>query len=240
MSLSEHVVHDYMSPGWTPARSSASAPRRSRSRWNRSADSSTSKSVWAATRSMRRPRTRTRRPPRGSTVNASRRGARSGGRRRRPAPAARRARRRPAAAGDAARKLVETLARRRGDRDGLEVVSLRGPARNAGQASAAAGRSSLLNATRIGFSSSAGSWARSSSRITLVSPSSGSRARAIDDVDQHPRPLDVAQEGVAETGARARALDEPGHVGDRRPAPSSSSPPPGRCTPRFGSSVVNG
>ena len=42
--------------------------------------------------------------------------------------------------------------------------------------------------------------------------------RAVDDVDQDPRPLDVAQEGVAETGAAAGALDEPGHVGDRRPA----------------------
>ena len=47
------------SPGAIPARrSSSSMPRRARSRWNRSADSSTSKFVWAAIRSMRVPRTR--------------------------------------------------------------------------------------------------------------------------------------------------------------------------------------
>ena len=40
--------------------------------------------------------------------------------------------------------------------------------------------------------------------------------RTVDDVDEDPRPLDMAQEGVAESGAAARALDEPGHVGDRR------------------------
>ncbi len=37
-------------------------------------------------------------------------------------------------------------------------------------------------------------------------------------MDEDPRPLDVAQEGVAEAGPVAGALDEPGHVGDRRPA----------------------
>ena len=41
--------------------------------------------------------------------------------------------------------------------------------------------------------------------------------RAVDDVDEDPRPLDVAQERVAEAGAAAGALDQPGHVGDRRP-----------------------
>ena len=32
--------------------------------------------------------------------------------------------------------------------------------------------------------------------------------REVDDVDEHPRPLDMAQEGVAEPGPGARALDE--------------------------------
>ncbi len=39
---------------------------------------------------------------------------------------------------------------------------------------------------------------------------------AVDDVDEDPRPLDMAQEGMAEAGAAARSLDEAGHVGDRR------------------------
>ena len=46
----------------------------------------------------------------------------------------------------------------------------------------------------------------------------GVARRAVDDVDEHPRPLDVAQERVAEAGAAAGALDEAGHVGDRRAA----------------------
>ena len=41
---------------------------------------------------------------------------------------------------------------------------------------------------------------------------------AVDDVDEDPGPLDVAQEGVAEAGALAGALDEARDVGDRRPA----------------------
>ena len=49
----------------------------------------------------------------------------------------------------------------------------------------------------------------------VVVPSRVAR-RTVDDVDEDPRPLDVAQEGVAESGPAARALDEPGHVGDRR------------------------
>ena len=54
-----------VSPGWTPARRSApSMPRRSRSRWKRSADSSTSKLVWTAIRSIRLPRTRKASPSR--------------------------------------------------------------------------------------------------------------------------------------------------------------------------------
>ena len=37
-------------------------------------------------------------------------------------------------------------------------------------------------------------------------------------MEQQARPLDVAQEGVAEARAGACALDQAGHVGDRRPA----------------------
>ena len=66
----------------------------------------------------------------------------------------------------------------------------------------------------------------------------GSRAGAVDDVDEDPGPLDVAQEGVAEAGAVAGALDEAGHVGDRRPAFVLVAPR--SMTPRFGSRVVNG
>ena len=46
----------------------------------------------------------------------------------------------------------------------------------------------------------------------------GVARRAVDDVDEDPRPLDVAQEGMTETGAAAGALDEAGHVGDGRAA----------------------
>ena len=37
-------------------------------------------------------------------------------------------------------------------------------------------------------------------------------------MDEDPRPLDVAQERVAEAGAARRALDQAGDVGDRRPS----------------------
>ena len=45
----------------------------------------------------------------------------------------------------------------------------------------------------------------------------GVARRTVDDVDEDPRPLDVAQERVAESGAAAGALDQAGDVGDRRP-----------------------
>ena len=40
---------------------------------------------------------------------------------------------------------------------------------------------------------------------------------AVDDLEQDPGPLDVAQERVTQARTRRRALDQPGHVGDRRP-----------------------
>ena len=42
-------------------------------------------------------------------------------------------------------------------------------------------------------------------------------ARTVDDVDEDPGPLDVAQERVTEARAIAGALDQAGHVGDGRP-----------------------
>ena len=66
----------------------------------------------------------------------------------------------------------------------------------------------------------------------------GVARRAVDDVDEDPRPLDVAQEGVTRDPRRCwRLRSGPGTsaiVGRR----SSSSPR--SITPRFGSSVVNG
>jgi hypothetical protein len=41
-------------------------------------------------------------------------------------------------------------------------------------------------------------------------------ARAVDDVHEDPRPLDVAEERVAQPGAAARTLDQPRDVRDRR------------------------
>jgi hypothetical protein len=66
---------------------------------------------------------------------------------------------------------------------------------------------------------------------------SGIPRGAVHDVDEDPRPLDVAQEGVAQAGAAAGPLDEAGHVGDRR---SALVVVPRSITPRLGSSVVNG
>ena len=58
--------------------------------------------------------------------------------------------------------------------------------------------------------------------------------REVEHVDEQPRALDVGEEVVAEAGARARALDQPGDVGDHELAVGASS------VPSTGSSVVNG
>ena len=47
---------------------------------------------------------------------------------------------------------------------------------------------------------------------------SGVGPRHVHDVDQHAGPLDVAQERVAQAGARAGALDEARQVRERDPA----------------------
>ena len=65
----------------------------------------------------------------------------------------------------------------------------------------------------------------------------GSRRGAVDDVDEDPGPLDVAQERVTQAGAHRGALDQSRDVGDRRAALVLV---PRSMTPRFGSSVVNG
>ena len=89
------------------------------------------------------------------------------------------------------------------------------PLWNAGHASAAAGRSILLNAMSVGFSSSAGIVGRELVADHLEVPARIA-AGAVDDLDEHARPLDVAQERVPEAGAGAGALDQAGHVGDGR------------------------
>ena len=139
------------------------------------------------------------------------------GRRRPPAPAARPAPRRRAGG----RRRAARNASSPSPVDAEMATTVRPSAsrarRKAGQASCAAGRSSLLKATSIGFSRSAGSCARELLADDLVVPL-GIARRAVDDVDEDARPLDVAQEGVAEAGAGAGALDEARDVGDRRPA----------------------
>ena len=188
-----------VSPGRMPARrSSASAPSRSRSRWNRSADSSTrSRSGRRGARSARPRRERRPSDSRARSTDPARR--RGDGPRRRPAPAAPPARRRR-----------EQLGERGSERPSpspvdAEIATTGSPAlprawRNAGQASVAEGRSTLLKATSMGLFSSAGSCASSSSRMTPWSHS-GSRDGAVDDVHEHPGSLDVPQERVAEPRA---------------------------------------
>ncbi len=44
--------------------------------------------------------------------------------------------------------------------------------------------------------------------------SDGLVTRGIDQVQQQPRALDMAEEAVADPGAFGRALDQPGDVGD--------------------------
>ena len=102
---------------------------------------------------------------------------------------------------------------------------------------AAAGRSILLNATSIGFSRSAGSCASQLLADDVVVPLRVAR-RAVDDVDQDPRPLDVAQERVAR--GRRRLLAPSISPGTSAIVGRRSSSSPRSMTPRFGSRVVNG
>ena len=111
--------------------------------------------------------------------------------------------------------------------------------RNAGSCFCAAGSSSLLATTRVVLDSSRGSRASSSSRMISKSRS-GFGGRHVHDVDQHPRPLDVAQECVAEPCTRTGALDQARQVRERRRRWSAGSRTSRSRTPRLGSRVVNG
>ena len=223
-------------PARMPAlRSAPSIPVRTSSRWNRSADSSFSKLVWATSRSMRLPRHAVARRPPGSTANPSLR-PRAGGRRRRRARAARRARRRRAAAPATAARSASSPSP-----VSAEIATGSSPAarrllRNGGQASRATGRSILLNATRIGFSSSAGSWAASSSRMTSWSHSGRERPR------RRCGPGSAsARRGAGTRGRARRPTTRPRSApGRRRSSAAAPSSMPRSMTPRLGSSVVNG
>ena len=130
-------------PAAIPARrSSASMPRRARSRWNRSADSSTSKLVWAAIRSMRLPRTRKHAVVLALDHEAVAHARRCGGRRRRPARAVRPAPRRDGSSRRPGTERVHPLPGRRGDRHGLEPLGFtRRAERGPGLGAPPAGRS---------------------------------------------------------------------------------------------------
>ena len=58
----------------------------------------------------------------------------------------------------------------------------------------------------------------------------------VEQVDQHARAFQVAQEAVAEARPAVRALDQPGDVGDDEASARRCR----RTMPRFGTSVVNG
>ena len=61
------------------------------------------------------------------------------------------------------------------------------------------------------------------------------RRRDVDEVHEHLRALEVAQEPMAEAVPRVRALDQPGTS-----ATTNVRSPDRPTTPRFGVSVVNG
>ena len=207
-----------MSPLVTPARRSASTtPRRASSRWNRAADSSFSKSVWATSRSTRRPSTGQvpslvaahaearlrsngcavhhdpggipRQPSSSSRGNRRARSARSSGR---PSPCA---------------AEIDTTARPSRARAAVKARS-----------SAASGpRSSLVGHDQRGLCEESGV-----TRLELLADDLVVAFRIcdadVDDVHEHPGPLDVTKEGVPQASAVAGALDEAGQVRDRRPA----------------------
>ncbi len=117
-------------------------------------------------------------------------------------------------AGDPGPERVETLAPGGRDRNGLDAFPLpsspeRGPGLRRGrQVDLVEGdQHRLVEETRIVRAKLLAD--------DVVVPCRVPRC-AVDDVDEDPRPLDMAQEGMAESGAAARSLDEPGHVGDRR------------------------
>ena len=204
-----------------PAEARRRCPCRARSRWKRSADSSTSKFVWAAT-----PLDPPAADPEGAVLVALD-----------AEPVLQIASIRwtttPAGSGGSARLVGGRQQAGEPGRNSAspvavdaEIATTRRPcfARARGRPATPRpprGRSILLKATRIGLSRSAGSWASSSSRITSWSHA-GIAPGAVHEVDEEPGPLDVAQERVPEAGPARRALDEPRDIGDRRAASSSS------------------
>ena len=205
-------------PAATPARrSSVSMPRRARSRWKRSADSSTSKLVWAAIRSIRAPRTRNAPSASRSTAEAVAHRPRSGGRRR-PAGSG------GSASSAASGRMSATRARNASSPSPVaaEIATASMPV---GRARAPERRPGLGGRGQVDLVERDEHRLLEQRRVVrpqlvaddVVVPLGVAR-RAVDDVDEDPRPLDVAQERVAEAGPAAGALDEPGDVGDRRPA----------------------
>ena len=107
----------------------------------------------------------------------------------------------------AARKLVDPLARRARERE-----ARRRSARRRSSNSGSGSRSILFRTTICGSSSRPAPYAASSASI--VAPLLVGRLRGVDHVHEAPRALEVREELVAEADALARALDQPGHVGD--------------------------
>ena len=228
-----------MSPGSIPARrSSASIPSRARSRWKRSADSSTSKFVWAAIRSIRLPRTRNASPSRLDHEPVAH-APRCGGRRRRPARAARRAR----SAGrqdcrEAARELVDPLARRprRSPRRPGRRASR--AARNAGHAASRRRQVQLVEGDERSACRGAPGRGPRARRGSRRGPSPG-RAPAPSTTWTRIRVRSTWRRNAwPEAGARRwRPRSAPGR---RRSSAGARPRSPRSITPRFGSSVVNG
>ena len=223
----------------SPARrSSASMPEPRRSRWNRSADSSTSKFVCAATRSMRLPRTRI-----GAVVVALDDEARR-------AIASMRWTTTPVGSGGSARSSIDgrsSAIRARSRVESLARRRRRSRRRRGPRASRASrnGRPGIAGRRQVHLVEGDEHRLVEQRRVVgaqlvaddVVVPDRVAR-RAVDDVDEDPGPLDVAQERVAETGPptrRPRSGPGTSAIVGRR---SSSSPR--SITPRFGSRVVNG
>ena len=130
-------------------------------------------------------------------------------------PSRPRARRRPASTSWRSELEERARAARRDPR--------RSPRRRAGRArirssstpnAGGSGRRSILFRTTIcGRSSRPAPYAASSASI-VRQRSSASSSDGVDDVHEHPRALEMREELVAEPDALARALDQPGHVGD--------------------------
>ena len=97
------------------------------------------------------------------------------------------------------------------------MPAARSAASNAGQAATAAGRSSLLNTVSCRLVEQRRVVRPELLADHLVVPQRVPSA-PVDHVEQHSRPLDVAQERMPQPRTGRRALDQAGNVGDGRPA----------------------